>query len=112
MDILKQASPTLHSIFNVPDDAVLHAEDIAEMVHMHVESVRRWCRKGKLRSYNFGNKYIVVGSDFKDFTRQSKKFMCQFTIFLSCIFGSKQYGLDRTQNIHRKNAHITGHIAK
>jgi hypothetical protein len=62
----------LHEIFNVEDDAVLHVEDIADMTKMHVESVRRWCRSGKLLSYNFGNKYIVVGSDFKEFMIRSK----------------------------------------
>ncbi|MEK5391856.1 helix-turn-helix domain-containing protein [Margalitia sp. FSL K6-0131] len=61
----------LHDIFEIPDDEVLHIEDISEMTKMHVESVRRWCRSGKLQSYNFGNKYIVVGSDFKNFMRMS-----------------------------------------
>lgn len=62
----------LHQIFEVPDDAVLHIEDIAKLVNMHEESVRRWCRNGKLPSYNFGNKYIVVGADFKSFMKRSK----------------------------------------
>ncbi|CAM4026867.1 helix-turn-helix domain-containing protein [Paenibacillus alkaliterrae] len=61
----------IHKIFDVEDDAVLHVEDIADITKMHVESVRRWCRSGKLQSYNFGNKYIVVGSDFKNFMKQS-----------------------------------------
>lgn len=72
MDNSEQFYSPLHSIFNVSDDSVLHVEEIAELVNMHVESVRRWCRNGKLPSYNFGNKYIVVGSDFKDFMRTSK----------------------------------------
>lgn len=62
----------IHKIFDVQDDAVLHVEDIAVLVNMHVESVRRWCRTGKLPSYNFGNKYIVLGSDFKEFMRIAK----------------------------------------
>jgi excisionase family DNA binding protein len=65
-------STKLHKIFEVEDDAVLHVEDIAKMTNMHVESVRRWCRTGKLSSYCFGNKYIIVGSDFKDFMSMSK----------------------------------------
>jgi cytochrome b subunit of formate dehydrogenase len=65
-------SIVIHKIFEVADDAVLHAEDIARITNMHVESVRRWCRSGKLTSYNFGNKYIVVGSDFKNFMKLSK----------------------------------------
>lgn len=62
----------LNSIFDVPNDTVLHIEDIAKLVNMHEESVRRWCRSGKLPSYNFGNKYIVVGSDFKSFMKSSR----------------------------------------
>ena len=62
----------IHEIFNVPDEKILHPEDIAAMVNMHVESVRRWCRQGKLASYSFGNKYIIIGSDFKQFMRNSK----------------------------------------
>jgi excisionase family DNA binding protein len=65
-------STYLHDIFEVPDSAILHPEDIADMTKMHVESVRRWCRSGKLSSYQFGGKYIIVGSDFKDFMRMSK----------------------------------------
>lgn len=72
MKNLDENSSQLHSIFEVKDDSVLHVEDIAVLVNMHVESVRRWCRSGKLTSYNFGNKYIVVGSDFKDFMRSAK----------------------------------------
>jgi Helix-turn-helix domain len=65
-------STKLHKIFEVEDDAILHLEDIADITQMHVESVRRWCRSGKLTSYNFGNKYIVVGSDFKKFMKLAK----------------------------------------
>lgn len=62
----------IHPIFDVPDDVILRVEDIAEMTAMHPESVRRWCRQGKLTSYCFGNKYIVTGEDFKEFMRKSK----------------------------------------
>lgn len=62
----------LHDVFSVLDEEILHLEDIAQMTNMHIESVRRWCRRGKLPSYNFGKKYIVVGSDFKEFMRKSK----------------------------------------
>ncbi|MBD3842780.1 MAG: helix-turn-helix domain-containing protein [Campylobacterales bacterium] len=62
----------LHDMFDVLDDEILHLEDIAQLTKMHVESVRRWCRSGKLPSYNFGNKYIVVGSDFKEFMKKSR----------------------------------------
>lgn len=63
---------SIHGIFDVEDEAILHPEDIAEVVNMHVESVRRWCRQGKLPSYSFGNKYIIVGEDFKNFMKRAK----------------------------------------
>lgn len=62
----------IHEIFNIPDEEILHPEEIAVLVGMHVESVRRWCRQGKLPSYCFGNKYIIVGEDFKIFMERSK----------------------------------------
>lgn len=62
----------IHDIFKIPDEEILHPEDIALMINMHVESVRRWCRQGKLASYNFGNKYVIVGEDFKAFMKRSK----------------------------------------
>lgn len=63
---------TLHKLFDVPDNTILNPEDISKLLNMHVESVRRWCRQGKLVSYSFGNKYIITGSDFKKFMRNSK----------------------------------------
>lgn len=62
----------LDLIFDVPDEMILHPEDISKLVGMHVESVRRWCREGKLESYCFGNKYIIVGEKFKEFMVRSK----------------------------------------
>lgn len=62
----------IHYVFQVDDNEVLHVEEIAKLTKMHVESVRRWCRHGKLPSYQFGGKFIVVGSDFKDFMQRSK----------------------------------------
>lgn len=62
----------IHQLFEVDDFEVLHVEEIAKLTRMHVESVRRWCRTGKLPSYQFGGKYIVTGSDFKAFMKRSK----------------------------------------
>lgn len=62
----------LHQLFEVDDFEVLHVEEIAKITRMHVESVRRWCRSGKLPSYQFGGKFIVTGSDFKEFMRRSR----------------------------------------
>jgi excisionase family DNA binding protein len=62
----------IHSMFEVSDDVVLHVETIAEMVGMTQETVRSWCRSGKLPSYQFGKKYIITGEDFKEFMRMSR----------------------------------------
>lgn len=62
----------IHAIFKVDDNEVLHIEEIAKLTKMNEESVRRWCRKGLLASYRFGGKYIVMGSDFKEFMKRSK----------------------------------------
>ncbi|NRD80144.1 helix-turn-helix domain-containing protein [Bacillus sp. BRMEA1] len=62
----------IHSIFEVADDAVLTPEEISEIVGFHSETVRRWCRSGKLDCYNFGGKYVIVGSEFKAFMERSR----------------------------------------
>jgi excisionase family DNA binding protein len=64
--------PELHEIFQVDDEAVLSPEEISEMIGMHVESVRRWCRSGKIDSYCFGGKYIIIGSNFKSFMKKAR----------------------------------------
>lgn len=70
--IVNRSWNEIHLLFDVDDNEVLHVEEIAELTKMHVESVRRWCRQGKLPAYQFGGKYIVVGSDFKEFIHRSK----------------------------------------
>lgn len=67
------ANYDIHKIFEVPDDAVLTPEEIASKLGFHIESVRRWCRDGKLDCYSFGGKYVIVGSDFKAFMERSRK---------------------------------------
>lgn len=62
----------IHPIFQVDDNEILHVEEIAKLTKMHTESVRRWCRSGKLPSYQFGGKFIVTGNDFKDFMSRSR----------------------------------------
>jgi excisionase family DNA binding protein len=65
--------PEIHPVFkNVHDDEPLNPEKIAEMLGVSVETVRRWCRTGKLANYNFGGKYVVLGSDFKTYMLNAK----------------------------------------
>jgi excisionase family DNA binding protein len=63
----------IHKIFEVHDEAVLTPEEIANRIGFHIETVRRWCRDGKLDCYSFGGKYVIVGSDFKSFMHRSRK---------------------------------------
>lgn len=61
-------APSLNKLFNaIPDESVLSPEDIAELLQRSKETVRRWCRTGKLPAYNFGGKYTILGNDFKEF---------------------------------------------
>lgn len=65
----------IHDMFKKIDDKdPLNPEQIASMLGMSTETVRRWCRSGKLSNYNFGGKYVVIGSDFKEFLKQSRSF--------------------------------------
>lgn len=66
-------TPVLHPVFqNITDDEPLSPEVISEMLGVSKETVRRWCRTGKLPNYNFGGKYVILGSDFKNYVIQSK----------------------------------------
>jgi excisionase family DNA binding protein len=69
VQLSKRGYEEIHQMFQVDDDIILHVETIAEMVGMTQETVRSWCRSGKLPSYQFGKKYIVTGSDFKEFMK-------------------------------------------
>jgi excisionase family DNA binding protein len=66
-------APKIHPVFNnITDEEPLSPEKISEMLGVSKETVRRWCRTGKLPNYNFGGKYIIIGSDFKHFIFKSK----------------------------------------
>jgi excisionase family DNA binding protein len=66
--------PTLNKKFDqLPDEATLTPQDIALLLNLSKETIRRWCRTGKLPAYSWGGKYAVCSSDFKEFMRNSKK---------------------------------------
>ncbi|MBB3868680.1 helix-turn-helix domain-containing protein [Parageobacillus toebii NBRC 107807] len=65
--------PKLHPMFdNIENNEVLSPEDVANMLKVSNETVRRWCRTGKLPNYSFGGKYVIIGSDFKEFMRNAR----------------------------------------
>lgn len=63
----------IHSLFlSIDDEKVMNAEEVSELLKVHPESVRRWCRNGKLPSYNFGGKYVIMGDEFKEFVKKAR----------------------------------------
>lgn len=58
----------LPRIFEIIDDELLFTtNDISELLALHPETVRRWCRTGKLRIYAPGGQYKIQGKDLKNF---------------------------------------------
>jgi len=66
-------SKNIHPMFQVDDEAILSPEEISQLIGMNVETVRRWCRQGKLDCYNCAGKYIIPGSSFNSFMEKSRK---------------------------------------
>ncbi|MBN6889620.1 DNA-directed RNA polymerase specialized sigma54-like protein [Cytobacillus horneckiae] len=64
--------PVIHAI---DDDAILSTINIARLIGVHEETVRRWCRNGYLKCLSPFGRYKIRGSDFKLFAKQwySKK---------------------------------------
>ncbi|MDR7237309.1 helix-turn-helix domain-containing protein [Neobacillus drentensis] len=57
----------------IEDERVMSPEEISKMLNISKETVRRWCRTGKLPNLNCGGKYMIIGSDFKELLRTSTK---------------------------------------
>lgn len=65
--------PKINDLFSqLPDEAILSPADVALLLNRNKETVRRWCRLGKLPSYNWGGKYAICASDFKEFMKHSQ----------------------------------------
>lgn len=65
------ADPTFEAI---PDTMILVPQEIALLTGMSVESVRRWCRDGRISSYCYSGRYCVTGAGFKEFLQRSRVF--------------------------------------
>lgn len=57
----------IHAIDN---DIILSPSNIARLIGVHEETVRRWCRSGYLKCLSPFGRYKIRGVDFKDFARQ------------------------------------------
>ncbi|WP_047986078.1 helix-turn-helix domain-containing protein [Ornithinibacillus californiensis] len=49
------------------DDLFLTPKDISELIGVHPETVRRWCRNKKLRIIAPAGHYKILGKDLKEF---------------------------------------------
>ena len=55
---------------SIDDDLLLTPKNIANLIGIHEETVRRWCRKGYLKSISPFGRYKIQGADFKAFAFQ------------------------------------------
>ena len=55
---------------SIDDDLLLTPKNIANLIGIHEETVRRWCRKGYLKSISPFGRYKIQGKDFKAFAFQ------------------------------------------
>lgn len=56
----------------IMDEQVLTPEEISSAIGVHKETVRRWCREGKVRSESFGH-YRIRGIELKKFLFEKDK---------------------------------------
>lgn len=54
----------------IDDDMILTPKNISNLIGVHEETVRRWCRSGKLKYISPFGRYKILGKDFKSFALQ------------------------------------------
>lgn len=57
-------------INEIDDDAILTPQNISNLIGVHEETVRRWCRNGYLKYISPFGRYKIRGVDFKSFALQ------------------------------------------
>ena len=62
---------SLGKIDYLPDEAILSPKDIAELLGRSNETIRRWCREGKMEAFGSGGYYMIKGWQFKNFMVKS-----------------------------------------
>lgn len=55
---------------SIDDDLLLTPSNIANLIGVHEETVRRWCRKGYVKCISPFGRYKIQGADFKAFAFQ------------------------------------------
>lgn len=67
-EVAQQYPFRLPRIFTMIDDEMMLApSDISELVGVKTETVRNWCRQGKLRIISPIGRYMIQGDDLKEF---------------------------------------------
>jgi excisionase family DNA binding protein len=51
-------------------DQYLSVEEVAQILKMDVETVRKWIRQKQLKAYRFGRDYRILRDDFDKFVRE------------------------------------------
>jgi predicted site-specific integrase-resolvase len=57
-------------IQELDDEIILTTKNISRLIGVHEETVRRWCRKGYVKTVSPFGKYKIRGIDFKSFAIQ------------------------------------------
>ena len=55
-------------IAGIDDDIILTTKNISNLIGVHEETIRRWCRKGYLKPISPFGRYKIRGLEFKAFT--------------------------------------------
>lgn len=66
-DHLENKFPVINAI---DDDIVLTPKNISNLIGVHEETVRRWCRSGRLKYISPFGRYKIRGKEFKIFALQ------------------------------------------
>jgi hypothetical protein len=57
-------------IAELDDDIILTTRNISNLISVHEETVRRWCRNGYVKTLSPFGQYKIRGIDFKTFVIQ------------------------------------------
>lgn len=52
---------------SIHDEALLSTKDVAELMEVHEETVRKWIRSNKIRVHSPVGRYKIWGEDLKEF---------------------------------------------
>ena len=53
----------------VADVKMYDLSEIADMLHVHVQTVRKWIHKGQIKARRIGKSYYITESEVKNFSQ-------------------------------------------